>query len=77
MQGKLKGAQNSSNKESAAFSGQSGSSFKPHRVHHTREMAEELGESMLDQQFNGSVIPGIAEISNLRQSLKTMMRDRI
>jgi hypothetical protein len=35
-------------------------------------MAEELGEI----QFNG-VIPGIGEISHLRKSLKTMMRDRI
>jgi hypothetical protein len=57
MQGKLKGGQISSIKESAALSGQSGSSFKPNRVHHTREMAEELGDSM---------IPGIAEISSLR-----------
>ena len=57
MQGKLKGGQISSNKESAALSGQSGSSFKANRVQHTREMAEELGDSM---------IPGIAEISSLR-----------
>jgi len=78
MQAKLKGGQISSNQESSAFTGQSGSSFKPHRVHHAREIAEELGEGVLDQQFNdGGVIPGIAEISNLRKSLKTMMRDRI
>ena len=77
MQAKLKGGQISSNQESSAFTGQSGSSFKPHRVHHAREMAEELREGVLDQQFNGDGIPGIGEISNLRKSLKTMMRDRI
>jgi DUF917 family protein len=78
MQAKLKGGHKSSNQESSAFTGQSGSSFKQNRVHHTMDMAEELGEGVLDHQFkNGDGIPGIGEISNLRKSLKTMMRDRI
>ena len=72
MLGKLKGEQISSNKEGGALTGQSASIFKPHRVHHIKDLGEELGES----QFNG-VIPGVGEISNLRKSLKTMMRDRI
>ena len=91
MQARLKG-QISSNKDSG-FAGAGSSAYRSsqessnnglkespikQRGVNARELAEEIGEQMLDQHisFNDG-IPAIGDNTNLRSSLKSMMRDRI